>query len=481
MPATACIAFFLLFYAVLLIIHGPFLTLPFHWDELGQFIPAALDLFQRGAWIPRSAAPNVHPPGVMAYLAGVWALAGYSIPITRSAMLLLASAGLLGVLMLATELKVAPAFAPVALLCISPLFFSQAMLAQLDMPAMVFTCFALLFFLRERIIAAAILSTALVLIKETGLVVPLLFGGWLWFEKRRREAVWFLLPVIALAGWVWVVIGSTGHIFGNPDFAEYNVVYPLHPVRFTVALARRLYFLLCGNFHWIGTIGIVLAWRRSGVFDSRSWRVAGCLVAAHVLVVSALGGAVLERYLLPALPVLYIAMTAAWSVLSGGWWKVAPLAVAAGLLMGHFWNPFYSFSFESNLAFVDFVKLQKCAAEYLARCYPQRRITTTWPLAAALRRPEFGYTTRVLETRELDSFARSAMGTIDRDPPEILVLYSSMWDPFRLMQLAPVRRFWQRFYGYDPPVSPEYVQDRFRMRSVARWELQGLWIEIYAK
>src|SRR5690349_24983800 len=51
--------------------HAAFLNLPFYWDELGQFVPASLDLFQSGSWIPHSTVANVHPPGVMAYLAGV--------------------------------------------------------------------------------------------------------------------------------------------------------------------------------------------------------------------------------------------------------------------------------------------------------------------------------------------------------------------------------------------------------------------------
>src|SRR5277367_2571973 len=75
----------------LILAHGPILQLPFYWDEAGQFIPASLDLFRAGAWIPVSTAPNVHPPGVMAYLAVVWSLFGYSILVTRIAMLTIAA------------------------------------------------------------------------------------------------------------------------------------------------------------------------------------------------------------------------------------------------------------------------------------------------------------------------------------------------------------------------------------------------------
>src|ERR1700733_14609462 len=90
--------------AFLILLHGPLLELPFYWDETGQFIPAALAIFRAGAWIPVSTVPNVHPPGVMAYLALIWRIFGYSIPATRIAMLLLAAGGALVTFLLAIEL-----------------------------------------------------------------------------------------------------------------------------------------------------------------------------------------------------------------------------------------------------------------------------------------------------------------------------------------------------------------------------------------
>ena len=71
--------------------HAPYFGLPYFWDELGQFVPSALDILHDGAWVPHSAVPNAHPPGVMAYLALVWKIFGYSIAATRAAMLALAA------------------------------------------------------------------------------------------------------------------------------------------------------------------------------------------------------------------------------------------------------------------------------------------------------------------------------------------------------------------------------------------------------
>src|SRR5450631_3628417 len=115
----------------------PYLNLPYFWDELGQFVPAALDIYRDGAWVPHSTVPNAHPPGVMAYLAVVWKIFGYSIVATRAAMLTLGSLTALCTYLLAIRMfrgsVSAPALTPLLLLLLDPLFYMQSMLAQLDM------------------------------------------------------------------------------------------------------------------------------------------------------------------------------------------------------------------------------------------------------------------------------------------------------------------------------------------------------------
>src|ERR1700677_3471604 len=93
------------FALIVFLAHLPYLSLPYFWDELGQFVPAALDIYHDGAWIPHSAVPNAHPPEVMAYLALVWRTFGYSIAATRSAMLALATLALFFTFLLAREIS----------------------------------------------------------------------------------------------------------------------------------------------------------------------------------------------------------------------------------------------------------------------------------------------------------------------------------------------------------------------------------------
>jgi len=295
----------LLFAAIVLLVllmHAPYLGLPYFWDELGQFVPAALDIYHDGAWVPHSTVPNAHPPGVMAYLAAVWKIFGYSIVATRIAMLALASLTVFATYLLAVRLG-SFAFAAILLLLFDPLFYTQSMMAQLDMPAMLFTVLTLLLFLEDRHVAAACASVALVLAKETGAILPLILAVALLRDKpRAKYAAYYLAPFAALAIWFVFLWRTTGQLFGDAGFTHYNLGYAMNPVRATLCLIRRIYYLFADDFRWVGSIAIFLAWKRSSIFRSPQWRIAGIFFAAHVVMVSVLGGAELERYLLPVLP-----------------------------------------------------------------------------------------------------------------------------------------------------------------------------------
>ncbi|MGI8991531.1 MAG: ArnT family glycosyltransferase [Bryobacteraceae bacterium] len=476
---------FALLALIVFLIHAPLLRLPFYWDELGQFVPASLDLFHTGAWVPYTTVPNVHPPGVMAYLAAFWSLAGYSVPATRVAMLLLATGGALAVFLLAIELAKnapgMPAFTAIALLLLSPLFVSQSMLAQLDMPAMVFTCLALLLFFQEKTGMAAAACCVLAMVKETGIVLPIVLGGWLFYEGRRREAVWFAAPILPLAAWLILLRYKTGHLFGSPEFTDYNLLYPLNPVRLVLALLRRIYYLFIGTFHWIGTVAVIYAWRRARLFRDRRWRIATLFVAAQVLLVTVVGGAVLERYLLPVLPIVYIAFAVAFEAYTPKPRLIGQLVLFPALILANFVNPPYPFPLENNLAFATFVSLNQRAAEFVQARYPDSIVATSFPLAGALRRPDFGYVSRQMKVREVKDFSKANIVGLEDGSADVLIRYSTAWDPLHLLRHPGWVDFLHRYYGYEPPVSRGEAAAMLHMRSVGRWTRNGQWIEVLAR
>ncbi len=478
--------FFAFFTVLLFVIHLHLLTLPFFWDEQGQFIPTALDLLRTGAWVAHSTLPNVHPPGIEAYLVLWYKLFGYSIPITRSAMLLLAGVGLLATFLLAIELsrgtKGAPAFLPPLFLLSAPLFYTQSMMAQLDMPAMVFTLLALLFFVKKQYLAAALASVVLVLVKETGIVAPIVFLGILAWRKNWKTARLFLAPFAALTIWLAVLHHVTGYWLGNPGFAHYNVAYSLNPVRMLFSIARHAYYLLIAEFRWIGTLVLFFTWRQCQPFRTDAWRIAALVAAANALLVSVLGGAELERYLLPSLPVFYIAVAVGITCLHRRWLGIAAVAgFIAGQVANLFWNPPYPFPYENNYAMVDFVHLQQLAANLAEQDFAHRTIATAWPYTAALRDPDFGFVHHGLKTEETNDFHASSIGSLPPSSFSVLIVYTRTWmPPNGVIAIPSVRHFLQTYYEWEPEISAEQCA-QLGLRPAVSWTLGGQEITIYLR
>jgi hypothetical protein len=482
--ATSYAVLLALFASIVIPSHLWLARLPYYWDEAGQFVPSAIDIFRGGHLIPHSVVPNIHPPLVFSYLAGVWSIFGFAPAVTHTAMLVLASFGVLAAFLLAIELSHealgAPAFLAAALLCVSPVFFVESGLAQLDAPAMLFTTLALLFFLQDRIRLAAAACVALVLAKETGIVVPLVFAAWLGHERRWRDAAWFALPAAALAAWIGALIHVTGYWAGDRGFVQYNLKYPLHPVRLAVTLWRRLYFLFIANFHWVGTLAMVAAWRAGRLFRSRRWQIAWLVVAAHAIMLTLLGGAVLNRYLLPVLPIVFAAMAAALSLLPRTARITATCVLLAGVGASNWINPPYPFPFEDNLAYADFLKLHSDAADYVQHWFVDPVVTTAWPMTAELSQPDLGFVQRGMRVDVLPNMAPRTLEALDWSKVQVLVVFSRDWDPpLNLMRLELVLRFWERFYNFVPGASAEEARARVPFPAAVHFERRGQWADVY--
>src|SRR5579863_497975 len=91
-------------FAALYVSHISLLRLPYYWDEAGYYIPAAWDFFRTGSLIPITTLSNAHPPLPSLYLALWWKAAGFYPEVTREAVLLVATLGLVAVWRLALRL-----------------------------------------------------------------------------------------------------------------------------------------------------------------------------------------------------------------------------------------------------------------------------------------------------------------------------------------------------------------------------------------
>ena len=478
--APAALACFAVSFVFLLLTHLPFLRLPYHWDEMGQFIPAARDLLVQGALVPRSTLPNIHPPLVMAYLAGVWKLFGFAVPVTRVAMLALGAVTLTAAYLLAWKLAGArAAWASVALLAVSPPFVTQSMLAHLDLAAAFWVLLALYWFLGGRWWLCTLAATALVLTKETGIILPLILA--VFAPRQRKSLAILLLPSAALAAWLLLLRWTTGFWGGNPEFERYNVGQALHPGRIPLVLLRRIWQLGLSNFHWLATGLLAWAAMRRRAFQDPRWRLLAAVVAAYLVLHSVVGGAILLRYLLPALALFYVATAAALGSLPPRLRRAALAVLLAGLTVSNWWNPPYPFGYEDNLAVTDFIRLHQQAALWLSHYYPSRAVTTAWPLTDALSNPLSGYVAQPLRVSPIENFQPGAWNALDPSKVDLLALYSRSWEPGGGWQNRPaVAALLERHFSYRPQVPRRQWIEKFHLRSLVRWERRGQWMEIFA-
>jgi hypothetical protein len=266
---------------------------------------------------------------------------------------------------------------------------------------------------------------------------------------------------------------------GNPGFEHYNVAYALQPVRIAITVLRRVYYLFFAEFRWVGLLAVVLAWRRLHALRSPPWIVIALVCAANIAIVMFLGGAALERYLLPVLPFFYILVSLAL-VLLPRWQRIT---LGAGLIVGLagsiFWNPPYPFPFENNYAMVDFVELQKAAAGYLEHHFPRERIATAWPYTSALQNPDFGYVHAPLRTVEMKDLGARSVRAVPRDSYDVLVVYTRTWTPAGGLTNVPwIRRLLERYYDFEPEIDQSQCAALGLQPSVS-WKRRGQSITIY--
>src|SRR5579871_4562248 len=328
--------FFAATFVVIFLLHTPLLGLPYFWDEAGYYVPAARDILLSGSLIPHTTISNAHPPLVLAWIALWWKCFGYAPLVTRSAMLVVAAFSLLGVFRLAERVaNTQVAVASTVCTAFYPVFFAQSSMAQVDLAAAGLTFWGLYAYLDDRPGTAATWFSLAALAKETAILAPLALAGWellrwiagqgkwrgLWdvdhseIGHRYRRLVFLLTPVVPLVLWYAYHYSRTGYVFGNPEFFRYNVAATLNPLRFLMALGLRIWQVL-GYLHlWVLTGAMVLAMQLPPLNDEGVERpriaipaqmIFLVVVAAYVVVLALIGGAVLARYLLPAVPLVTI-------------------------------------------------------------------------------------------------------------------------------------------------------------------------------
>jgi hypothetical protein len=522
---------FAVLFVFIFLLHLPLLQLPYFWDEAGYYVPAARDLLLTGNLIPHSTVSNAHPPLVMAWLALWWKVVGYAPLVTRTAMLVLAAFSLLGQFRLAEHVaNTKVAIASVLCTALYPVFFAQSSLAQVDLLAAGLTFWALSAYVEGQALATILWFSLAALAKETAILAPLALAGWeivgfvvyksslrnLWLNcetspqglkpaslsaacntaesralSKPRSIASLLLPVLPLGLWYAYHYARTGYVFGNPEFFRYNVAATLSPVRFLLAFVMRSW-QVAGYLHlWVLTLPVLLAMcLLPPQRDAHSERprislpvqmVFYVVVFTYVVAMAMIGGAVLARYMLPAVPLaIILSISTLWRRLS--YWHAAVALVALAFVAGWFWNPHYGFSPEDNLAYRDYIVLHQDGERFLEARYPMARVLTAWPASDEITRPWLGYTTRPMQVVRIENFTLDEMLSAAefRSNYEVALIFSTKYEPGP----APWDR-WQRwtelksrYFGFHRDLPPAAAAKILGGHVVFSEQRQGQWIAV---
>jgi hypothetical protein len=341
----------------------------------------------------------------------------------------------------------------------------------------------------------------------------------LWMEKTAatHRILPLLVPLLPLTLWYAYHYVHTGYVFGNPEFFRYNVASTLNPVRFLLALVLRLWQAF-GYLHlWVLMLGVLIAMTLPPLKDEvkkedplgtgalarpveRSSTSVGTstgverqpiaipvlmiflvVVKVYVIAMALIGGAVLARYMLPAVPlVIIVAVSTLHRRLR--YWTAAIAVVGLAFIAAWFWNPPYGFSPEDNLAYRDYIVLHQDGERFLEARYPMARALTAWPASDELRHPWMGYVTRPVQVVRIEDFSlEEVLSAADfRSNFDVAFVFSTKYEPPR-----PLLERWKkwtdlkrRFFGYHRDVPPAAAAQILGGHIVFIEERKGQWAAV---
>jgi hypothetical protein len=201
----------------------------------------------------------------------------------------------------------------------------------------------------------------------------------------------------------------------------------------------------------------------------------------YVSAMALIGGAVLARYMLPAVPLIIIlSVSTLWRRLR--FWRAAVAIVGLAFIAAWFWNPHYGFSPEDNLAYRDYVVLHEDGERFLEARYPMARVLTAWPASDEISRPWLGYTTRPMRVVRIEDFSLDEVLSASslRSNYEVALIFSTKYEP----GAAPWDRWrrWTelktRFFGFHRDLNPAAAAQILGGHIVFSERRQGQWIAV---
>jgi hypothetical protein len=412
------LALFLLFLLLLLAAKANVLSAPYHWDVMGYVMPSAQAFFDTGQ-LSSLTGISGHPPLFFVLLAVFWKVFGQSIVVSHALVLIFGALCLTASFVLTEKLySWKEAVGVVTLLFFNQLFFAQVGTVYLSVPLMCLAVISLHFYLRQKLWLYLISASAMLMIKETSVVVLLavilfeifqrLFQRISWKAALKRLLI-LSLPLCSLVLWSFYHWQKAGWFINKDLIVNKDRLLNLFQVNF----ARHLIFDWTGEnvnrANWVVFL-VLIVFIVSQAAKRKSLRTEWLLlliVVLNILFFSYTDD--LPRYFLVIYPFFYILGARAFVVLFAKWKSkniVSSALILAFVILSvfNYWGKRTTdgWRLESNMEYLDLVRVCRSASSFIESGYGEHKIVTTFPLNFALLNPRYGYVSEPLSLISLE-------------------------------------------------------------------------------
>jgi len=378
------------------------LNVPYHWDEMGAYIPPAHWLAE-GSLI--KAIPGFypaekffgHPTGLYFSLAVIYKVFGEAIWISHLFIITFAYLGVLYTYLLGRMIfnRIVGVIAAVFLFG-SPLYFAQSGLVLGDIPITAFGVMSVYYGLKGRYAAYLICSVYMVMLKETSIAIVAAMMIYLFIVERGKSGTWvkilkYSVPGFVLAAFFILQKIETGHFLCNPYFKS----TPAMSLSFNDIIHQGSWVLnwtLLMQYRWILTLITIVSLI---IYRKAAWKKEyGLFLLIMIFFVGAFSLIFfMTRYIQSILPYLSIMGAAAFvSLIKNDKLKVLFVIVVLVFFGLKYYPDDRDYHcYDDSMQYTQMVKVNLDACRYIEKEHAGRSVLTVWPVSQALQEPYQGY------------------------------------------------------------------------------------------
>ena len=324
------------------------------------------------------------------------------------------------------------------LLAVTPMFFTQAGIMNLDMPATALILGAFYFYLKPEKIFFVFFSTLAVLAKEPAALILLIIVVFDFTTTCLRKPIQYLrenyyysIPFILLIAW-WL-------------FCKFNFgwfIWPQHAAFFlknSQGWAEVFFFICIESFGFI-----VLPFLVNRNFKKEDKNLISLIIAIILIPSIFFATILMKRYLLMVVPFIYILI--ALTLSRHKYTAIFVIAAIALLLIQIVPNARVVENYGgTNMNYLKVVALHKQGFDYLNGKFPNSTLLTYWPYYYQCCVPFYGYST---QTRNVVIY-EYAYNLSDEQLPEIALVSFTILTPRIDSAVEFIRKHYQKVYSLE--------------------------------